>query len=631
MAMQKYILGFWLVLVCSVFAAGQMPDSRDIRSPKKNMFNSDTVDKAPVYTTPVDFYHLRTPPVDSLDFATHQYDPTRLQDIHYGNLGNLGSANRRQLFQPDKTKGLDYGQHQYDLYKRRFGEFKFYDTERPITELSYSQGLLQLDGLLKAKFAMNFARGIKASIDYQRINQIGNYQFQRAKHTTLGAGIWYDAPGGFYDGLYHYSSNSIVQEDNGGVINYDTIGKLSDPIAIPVNLAGALTTHRERIISAQNHFHLNSRNDSTDRKFQIDLIHTGQYKNGLIKFYDDKVSQSGDYYGDFLVDDRGVRQYIYFSTFDNRADLQFQLRGNNTSELSSQLLRVGLQYRTTNFTQEPLDERLNEVFFNASTRLTFTKQLDLRAQGYVELSGQEGDFNIQGDLRYRIPRLGRLIAKAGVYQRSPNILEQKLYVTQNLIWQNDFNKPLYTHLGLEASFDEIRLTVQGGLQVISNHVYYNNERMPIQVTTAQDIWQFLVRKEISVGKIGLHATAVLQEAPDFLALPAWIGEAQFYYTDRWFKNNMQVRTGVDLRITQSYDGVNYFPLTGQFYLDNTFKIDQYPALDLFFDMQIRETFRLYFKVENFSSWFIDDVYAHVALYPQFSGYFRFGFWMKLFD
>jgi len=631
MDVRRYSLGFYLVVICSVIALGQKSESPNARPPRHKAASADTVVKPAEYTTPVDFYHLRTSPIDSLDFQTHQYDPTRRQTIYYGNLGNLGSAHRRHLFQPVKSKGLDYGQHQYDLYKRRFGEFKFYDTPTPITELSYSQGLLQLDGILKANFASNFTKGIKATVDYQRINQKGNYLRQRAKHTTLGVGVWYDSPGGFYDGLYHYSSNSIVQEDNGGVINYDTLNKVPDPIAVPVNLAGALTTHRERILSVQNHFHLRTETDSINRKFQIDLIHTGQYKNGMIKFYDEEISGSTNYYGDFLVDDRGVRYYIHFRSFDNRADLQFQLRGEKVGTISPHLLRVGLQYRTTKFTQEPIQSTLNEVFFNSSVRLTFTKRLDLRASGYVELTGQEGDFNLQGELRYRIPKLGRLSAKAGVYQRSANILEQRLYVTQNLIWQNDFNKPLYSHLGIDASFDDIRLIFQAGLQVISNHVYYDEDRMPVQVAAAQDIWQILIRKEINAGKIGLVASVALQSAPEILALPGWIGEAQFYYSDRWFNKNMQVRTGIDLRITQAYNGVSYFPVTGQFYLDKTLKIDQYPSFDLFFDMQIRETFRLYFKVENFSSWFIDDVYAHVALHPQFEGYFRFGFWMKLFN
>ena len=93
---------------------------------------------------------------------------------------------------------------------------------------------------------------------------------------------------------------------------------------------------------------------------------------------------------------------------------------------------------------------------------------------------------------------------------------------------------------------------------------------------------------------------------------------------------MQVRTGVDLRVTDTYDGVSYFPLTGQFHQSNL-RIEQYPAMDVFFDMQVKQAFRAFFKLENFSAWFIDDVYAHAAYYPQFNTYFRFGLWMKLFD
>ena len=116
-----------------------------------------------------------------------------------------------------------------------------------------------------------------------------------------------------------------------------------------------------------------------------------------------------------------------------------------------------------------------------------------------------------------------------------------------------------------------------------------------------------------------------------MGLPTWIGEIQAYYTDYWFKDNLQVRTGIDLRITNAYDGVSYFPVTGQFHLNDAFQIDQYPAIDLFFDFQVRKSFRAFFKIENASAWFVNDVYANIAGYPQFDSYFRFGLWMRLFN
>jgi hypothetical protein len=179
-------------------------------------------------------------------------------------------------------------------------------------------------------------------------------------------------------------------------------------------------------------------------------------------------------------------------------------------------------------------------------------------------------------------------------------------------------------------FDKIRAYVYGGLQVIGNHIYYDIDRLPVQLSEAQDVWQVIASKEISLGKIGLQATAAFQEAPDVLGLPTWIGEAQFYYTDVWFKGNMEVRTGVDLRVTDAYDGVGYFPATGQFHLEGQ-QIDQYPALDVFFDFQVRKSFRAFFKMENVTAFWNEDVYAHVVYYPQFRTYFRFGLWMRLFN
>ena len=623
-----------LVLCMAQTLSAQAPGDDQSGSTGPSLFeNTDTLDARPqLYTTPVDFYHVRIELLDSLNLLSHQYDPARREVLYFATLGNLGSAHRELLFLPVKSKGLDFGHHQYDLYKRRFAEFKFYDSETPITEFDYSQGLQQLDGILQARFGKNFAKGIKLSVDYQRINQYGNFQEQRTKNTILGVGVWYDAPSGIYDGLYHYSSNSIVQQDNGGVINYDTVSALPDPVAVPVNLYGALTTHRERVFSVQNHIHLNRINDSIPRRFLIDVIHTGQYRNGLIKFYDEDVSESLDYYGDFLVDARGARQYMSFHSFDNRADIQFRVQPPEAPEndISQHLLRLGIQYRYTKLEQEPITRKMHEVFLNASTRITFTKHMDVRGAGYLQLTGQAGDFSLDGALRYRFEKFGRIDAQVSLYQRSPNVMESALYVTQTPIWTTDFKKPVYTRMGLLANFEKIRMYAYGGLQVIGNHVYYGEDRMPVQMTEAQDVWQLVVAKEVSLGALGLQATAAFQEAPDVLRVPKWIGQVQIYYTDFWFKGNMQVRTGVDLRITDTFDGASYFPLTGQFHLSPV-QIEQYPALDVFFDMQVKQAFRAFFKLENVSSWFVDDIYANVVYYPQFDQYFRFGIWMKLFN
>jgi hypothetical protein len=54
-------------------------------------------------------------------------------------------------------------------------------------------------------------------------------------------------------------------------------------------------------------------------------------------------------------------------------------------------------------------------------------------------------------------------------------------------------------------------------------------------------------------------------------------------------------------------------------------------MDVFFSMQVKDAFKAFFKLENFTSYFRDDHFFQVHYYPQFDAYFRFGLWMKLFD
>ena len=592
----------------------------------------DTVYAPQTYVIATDFYHSRPERVDSLSEYLHQYDKIRRERINHAHLGNLGSPQRSRLYKPVLSKGLALGQHQFDLYRRDFSNFRYYDSETPISEFYYSQGFRQTDATFSALFAKNFANGIKASVEYNRINQFGQFQLQRVKNTTLGVGIWYDSPKGKYDGLFHYASNSFVQQDNGGISDYKQLDTIPQRDIAFINLGDALTTHRERAFSVQNHFHVVGANDSTSNPVLIDIIHTGQFRWGFIKFSDDDLIDDAEYYGDFIVDDRGVRQFINYNTLDNRVDLQFRYGRPTEYDISKHTLRAGIQYRTTLLQQEPNSERINEVFLNASGRLTILPQLDLIGRGYLELAGQAGDFLIDAQLRFKLPReIGVLSGGLLAHARSPNVIEKKLYVTQTEKWSTDFNKPTHTELNFTIDIPRWQLFGKASFIGLSNLIYYDSERMPMQLTSTIGIVQVLVGKEIRIGNFGVVGSVAWQNVPQELRLPSVIGKAQIYFTDKWFRNNLKVRFGADLRITDEHDGVNYFPLTGQFHIDNSRRIAAYPALDGFLDFEVRETFRAFVKFENFSAWFVDGPYMHVVDYPQFDQYFRFGFWLKLFN
>ncbi|MDX1409316.1 MAG: putative porin, partial [Saprospiraceae bacterium] len=427
-------------------------------------------DSTVVFVRAADLYDVDTLDPGSLDASTHQYHPARSQRFDYAHLGNLGSAHRRQYFDLIESKGLDIGLHQYDLYRRTFADFRFYQAPVALTEFNYSQGVDQLDGILDARFGRSFAKGVNASVDYLRINQEGAFAHQRAKHTAFGFGIWYDAPDGRYDGLYHYGSNSIVQEDNGGIVSYDDLRFQQLVANVPVNLTDPLTVNRERAFSMQHSLHLIPAVDSLPRRTLIDLIHTGQYKSGFVRYTDESIGSDIDYYSVFALDDRGVRHFIDWQTIDNQFDLLFRFRVQPDRSQYHEL-KAGIQYRHTSLGQEPLDRGVNETFLNATGRLWLTRTLALEGQGYLALTGQSGDFSLEGKLAYQPAGGGALTAGLLLYSRSPWVIEDRLYVTQLPAWDHTLND--YTHVRLRVGGDlpGIDLQFGGAIHLMDNRVY----------------------------------------------------------------------------------------------------------------------------------------------------------------
>jgi hypothetical protein len=163
-------------------------------------------------------------------------------------------------------------------------------------------------------------------------------------------------------------------------------------------------------------------------------------------------------------------------------------------------------------------------------------------------------------------------------------------------------------------------------------IYFDASRMPQQLGQTVEILQMSASKEFRFGPFGVYGHLMLQEYDAAqVALPHLAFNGQLFYAGRWFKKALLVRTGVEVLVTDAYNGVSYFPGTGQFYFDDTFLIPQYPALDIFFSMQVKDIFKAFIKLENATAIVSEDHFVQVYDYPQFETYVRFGLWMKLFD
>ncbi len=131
---------------------------------------------------------LMTENYDTLLTDFHQHDPIRLQ-FGLGNLGNAGSAYRNLVFDIRSQMGFDVGMHQYDMYKVNTRQLRFYNTVQPISAVKGMLGSTKSDGSINGMLARKFAGNITVSFEAHRLNQTGQYYFQRVRNTAVVGGI----------------------------------------------------------------------------------------------------------------------------------------------------------------------------------------------------------------------------------------------------------------------------------------------------------------------------------------------------------------------------------------------------------------------------------------------------------
>lgn len=646
---------------------------------------------------------------DSLLESIHQYDPIRLQEYNYANLGNLGSAHRPLFYQPAVRRGFDAGLHQFDLYQMNTTDVRYYHVTQAFTQANYTQGPAQTDAQLNVRFSRNFADGLNLTLEHRRINNGGAYDFQRATNSAVAAGLWYHNKDGRYDGYFSFVSNSNEQENNGGTAETLT-DSLIPPFQVLVNLQTSNTKHARKELAYTQYFYLNkmTKEQRQQRKAArqaekekrkatkpapskplrdstVDLrkrpetlptppadsskVHTPETRNpkpenvepqtfrpstvpspppprtftfyhqiawrtSSFKFSDTEPDSA--FYGSFLVDSRGLRHFLKVRTLENTFKLQtFKLRQDGTHASESDLLEVGLVHSLHLIDQEPLARRTqNDLFLTGRLNFSPGQRMQLHSYAHLGIGANAGDFRLSGELFLDLKKVGNLRLEAVNQLYTPSLLDQQFYVTEQVVWQNDFQKTLETSLSATYALPKQHFSVTGQYHLLSNLVYFDTAGLPRQ-SGAFSVLQLIFRKDFQVGGWHLDNWAGLQQVTsEVLPLPQLYSRHSLYWQGRVFRKVMLAKLGLDARLTTNYDAPAYQPLTGRFYLQHEQTLPFTPLLDAFLSFQVK-TFRFFVKIENLLTFPSQQYYYQTAGYPLpfglANGGIRFGISWRLVD
>lgn len=570
-----------------------------------------------------------------------QYDPIRQRRWDYVHLGHLGSAHQAVVFSPQTRKGFDLGFHQFDLYQTRAEDLPFYRITRPFTNLAYSQVAEQSNGYVEAQFSRNFANGINLSIDYKRINQLGTqtkYLRQDVQNTALAFGLWIEGPAKKYTGMIAFASNTIRQEDNGGIGSVpEEVTGFRSPTSAEIFLSEAETRHALRELMYTHYFTLGGGQDSTQRiRRSYSLGHQLSYASNKYKYFDVSNQLDPFVYKSLLGDPRGFRHALDYTKLSNSFRLKsFKLApGENAKAVRSQrdLLEVGLTHSLYNIDQEASDSTINTLFLNGTLNIALKDRIQLNAEAHLGLLDHGGDYRVSGQLMINLSEIGSLEFKAANQLSTPTLLQSRFYINQQVLWNNDFNKTLST--SLEASYQQARLglRISGRYHLLNNYIYHDSIGIARQTGTPISVLQLVVEEDIRLGAFHLDNTIIFQSSSeDEIRLPAIFSEHSLYYQSKWFKF-LNIRIGADARLQSAYKGNYYHPLFGQFILQDRQEVPFYPSIDAYVAFRVTK-FKAFFKIENATQFLRpDELFYLNAFYPHsIASGFRLGFQWRFWD
>jgi hypothetical protein len=197
----------------------------------------------------------------------------------------------------------------------------------------------------------------------------------------------------------------------------------------------------------------------------------------------------------------------------------------------------------------------------------------------------------------------------------PNILAQSNY-SNHFSWTNNF-KNQYV-LGIEARAahqKKLELAVQ--VSNLRNQIYYDAKALPQQNKAGFWLLQASVKHEFTVwGWLNFSGYNALQYTTNSttLRLPLWISSNAVYAGKR-LKKGYTAYAGADVRYNANYFANGYQPATGVFYVQNNYKLQNYPILDLFAALQVSKV-RIFVKLEHSNQYAFASTYYTTVFYPS---------------
>lgn len=582
-----------------------------------------------------------------------------LNDYSISNLtnSNLISPTQSRIYF-DREKKMDFiFSDAYSPYIITPQNVKYYHTTTPYSSVGYKKGFVtDLDqNDISFMFTGNVSRRTNLGMTIDYLNSYGRFANQEGK--TVFGSVFGSFNGDHYSLQSAFTWNTLNNFENGGLLNpTDLQGKL-EPQDMPVKMHGMSAF---RYLSGYlNHYYsicvererkVNYRERDEEGKWvkkdsvKIEYVPVTTFRhvfevNDATKRYVEKSARQS-ILPSIYRDSTATKDSVACLSIKNTLSVTFEEEFNT-------LLKFGAVVYAMNETQrhilidtlvppQPEADTLfnrqwtNNLYVGGALYKHRGEHLHYGFDGNVCLLGYKlGEFQVNGHMDAGF-KLGKdsltLAAIAYIRNETPDYYLTH-YRSNHYQWNNQFKKTYRFYVGGEVAYPTKWITpkLNVSFENITRQIYFAADGLPQQADGNIQVLAADLELNITTPWINMDNRIVYQHSSSAnLPLPALCMYNNLYYHGTWVKA-LDVQIGVDMRFFTKYYAPVLNPALGQFCVQNTEKVGNYPMMNVYANFYVKYIrLKLFAQYQHFNASFMNKQYYNMPGYPMAPDMFRAG-------
>lgn len=550
-------------------------------------------------------------------------DPARRKKFNDLNTGNAGSMGISPLFQFQAATGFTTGYKAYDGFNFTVDSIRFYDSERPMADLFFSPIFgSQQNFVVGAEYGQKFKDGLAVSLNYKRISQLGYYQNQGTRTTNVAIAVRWTTKADKLDFFGGFISNTNNEVHNGGVDTFSlktASGQFR--INVPVYLSDNKTRYEQQVYFLHSALALDGK-PALSSRFAIG--HKLEIKTGYQGFYDTGLTSQADtlFYNQYLTDTRGIRNRVNLTQYSNAFLLRSQWKRASGT--------LSLVYDNFQLNDGGHSKVINDITLRFDGKIAAGSALDIFTRAKLGLGANAGSFLLEANTALQLGKVAKLSGEWSLFNSQPYWNQEVLTLNEQYVYQYAYDNVLGTSFTATLDLPWLGLRASLGQQIIDNYIYRGITGLPLQFGGTVQVTQAMVSQHWKWKAIHLESHAFWQQLnQDFIPLPAFYVKSNLYLERTFFKKNLLLRTGLEVKYIPNILLPEYDVVTGNYYRGDQSYEDPYMSADFYILGKVSK-FRIFFKFENIQEYLNDRINYLAAFHPQFDNRMRLGFrWLLL--